>query len=161
MKNPAHPSRIRSARKSTPAPNCAIFRNERPRWIGLRRPTAGPGADATLHQSIMRAVRTSAAESAASGAGCSPLPIGRAPMTIGFAALAAIGIWLAVRPPAPVLPTTTSNAQSLAAAQIVLDVTGEISRSVPDAVVAPLSNELAFVDHDIRDTTQFVLGVLP
>jgi hypothetical protein len=128
---------------------------------GLRRPPAGPGADAMCHQSIMRAVRASAAESAASGAGCSPLPFGRAPMTIGFAAMAAIAIWLAVRPPAPGLPAGASNAQSLAAAQIVLDVSGEISRSMPDAVVAPLSNELACVDHDIRDTTQFILGVLP
>jgi hypothetical protein len=49
----------------------------------------------------------------------------------------------------------------LAAAQIVLDMGGQISRSVPDSVVAPLSHELASMDLDIQDTTKFVMGVLP
>ena len=121
----------------------------------LRRPPAVPATDATLHPFIMRAVRASAAE---------PAPR-RMPMRIGlataFAALAVMGIWLAARPPAPSFPSTPSRAQTLAAAQFVRDMSGEISRSVPGAVVAPLSNELACVDHDIRETTKFILATLP
>ena len=118
----------------------------------LRHPPAVAVTDATLHNSIMRAVRASAAESAP----------GRVPMRIGLAtALAAIGIWLAARPSARNFPAAPSDAQTLAAAQIVLDMGGEISRSVPAAVVAPLSNEWACVDHDVRDTTRFILAALP
>ncbi len=139
---------------------------------GLRRPPAVPAADATLHESIMGAVRARAAAAGSSGElmqfgarRSSPLPFARVPIRIGlataFAAFAVIAIWLAVRPPAQVLPPSASNAQTMAAAQLVLDVSGEISRTVPGSVVAPLSNELACVDHDIRDTTQFLLAVLP
>ncbi len=121
----------------------------------LRHPPAAPAADAGLHHSIMRAVRASAPEAAPR----------RVPIRIGFAAafaaVAAVGIWLAARPPAPGFPPTPSEAQTLAAAQIVLNMGGEISRSVPPAVVAPLSNEWACVDHDIRDTTRFILAALP
>jgi len=122
---------------------------------GLRHPPAVPPADAALHESIMEAVRTSTAQSSSSRA---PTRIG---LATAFAAFAVIAIWLAVRPPAQVAPPTASNAQTMAAAQLVLDMGGEISRTVPGSVVAPLSNELACVDHDIRDTTQFVLAVLP
>jgi hypothetical protein len=139
---------------------------------GLRRPPAVPPADATLHASIMEAVRASAAEAGSSGVavrfgdrGISPLPNGETSTRIGlataFAAFAVIAIWLAVRPPRQVFPATASNTQTMDAAQLVLDMSGEISRTVPGSVVAPLSNELACVDHDIRDTTQFVLAVLP
>jgi hypothetical protein len=121
----------------------------------LRHPPAVPASDATLHQSIMRAVRAGTA---------APAPT-RVPVRIGlaaaFAALAAMGIWLAARPAGSALPTAKSGEQTLAAAQRVLDMGGEISRSMPGAVVAPLSDELACVDHDIRDTTKFVLAVLP
>jgi hypothetical protein len=117
----------------------------------LRRPPAVP-ADAALHHSIMRAVRAGAAESAPSRV---PVRMG---LATALAALALIGIWLAARPPAP---AALSGAQTLAAAQIVLEMGGEISRSVPASMVAPLSKELACVDHDIRDTTQFILAVLP
>ncbi|HUD49040.1 MAG TPA: hypothetical protein VMR33_19575 [Candidatus Baltobacteraceae bacterium] len=122
----------------------------------LRRRPDVAAADGTLHDSIMRVVRASAAESAPR----------RAPARLGFAmgaaaAVAAIGIWLAERPAAPSAPAAVSHAQTFAAAQAVLDMGGELSRTVPSAVVAPLSNEWACVDHDIRDTTRFVLAVLP
>jgi hypothetical protein len=121
----------------------------------LRLPPAVVAADASLHHSIMRAIRANAAESAP----------GRVPIRIGLAsalaALAVIGIWLAARPPTQSLPVAPSDAQRLAAAQMVLDMGREVSRSVPAAVVAPLSNEWACVDHDIRDTTRFILAALP
>jgi hypothetical protein len=121
----------------------------------LRRPPAVPPADATLHHSIMRAVRASVPEPAPS----------RVPMRIGlataFASLAVVALWLAARPPAPGLRAAPSEAQTMAAAKIVMDIGGEISRSVPGAVVAPLSNELDSVDHDISDTTKFILASLP
>jgi hypothetical protein len=121
----------------------------------LRHPPAVAVSDATLHNSIMRALRASAAESTPARA---PVRIG---LATALAALAAMGIWLAARPPAPRLPAAPSGAQTLAAAQMVLDMGGEISRSVPGAVVAPLSNEWACVDHDISDTTRFILATLP
>lgn len=121
----------------------------------FRRPPPVHPADPTLHHSIMRAVRATAATSVPR----------RMPMRLGFAtasvALAAIAIWLAARSAAPVLLTAQPDAKVFAAAQTVLDLGSEVSRSVPGAVVAPLSNEWASVDHDIRDTTQFILAAVP
>jgi hypothetical protein len=124
----------------------------------LRHRPVVPATDTTLHHSIMRAVRANAAESAP---GRVSLRIGLAAGLAGLAAVAAIGIWLAARPPAPNLAAAASNAQTLAAAQIVVDMGREVSRSVPAALVAPLSNEWACVDHDVRDTTRFILATLP
>jgi hypothetical protein len=120
----------------------------------LRRPLTAPVSDPSLHNSIMRAVRASTEE---------PAPRFN-PIGFGFAmsgvAMAVIGIWLAMRPASSGYPRQ-SNARSLAAAQAVFDMGGEISRSVPSSVVGPLTNELACVDHDIQDTTKFVLAMFP
>jgi hypothetical protein len=120
----------------------------------LRHSPAVPAADSSLHNSIMRAVRASELE---------PAPRFN-PMTFGLAtaglAMAVIGIWLALRPATSGFPRQ-SNARSLAAAQAVIDMGSEISRSVPSSMVGPLTNELACVDHDIQDTTKFVLAMLP
>ncbi len=123
----------------------------------LRRPPAAPVADPALHHSIMRAVRDSISAE-------EPAPR-RMPMGIGvataFAFVAVIGLWLAARPPAHRLATGQSEEQNLAVARNLMEIGGEISRSVPPAMVAPLSNEWACVDHDVRDTTQFILASLP
>ena len=119
-----------------------------------QRPEALP-SDASLHQSIMRAVRSNAAEPA-------PEPMrfgfGLATLTAGLA-VAAVAVWLAVRPATPGT-LAKSRAESLAAAQVVIDMGGQLPQSVP-SVVSPLTNELACVDHDIQDTTKFVLAMLP
>jgi hypothetical protein len=119
-----------------------------------QRPNASPSAP-SLHQSIMRAVRSSATEPA-------PEPMrfgfGLATLTAGLA-VAAIAVWLAVRPSTPGT-SVKSREQSLAAAQVVIDMGGQLPQSVP-SVVSPLTNELACVDHDIQDTTKFVMAMLP
>jgi hypothetical protein len=121
----------------------------------LRNPPVVPSPDETLHRSIMRAVRVHAAEPAPS----------RLPMKWGLAAAfgaVAVGcVWLAVRSPAPRWSAEPSEAQKKEAVQVVMEIGGELSRPVPVAVVAPLSNEWASVDHDIRNTTRFILAALP
>jgi hypothetical protein len=122
----------------------------------LRTPPAVPPADPVLHHSIMRAVRATAAQNSPKVVS---IKIWLAPAA---AALAAVCIWLAARPTPRILPAAPpGGAQTLAAAQSAWDMGREVSRSVPDAVVGPLSNELACVDHDIRNTTKFILATLP
>jgi hypothetical protein len=120
----------------------------------LGRPPGVPTPDEALHRSIMRAV-LGATEPAPTSV---PIRIG---LVAALTALAAIGIWLAIRSPSPGLSASPSEAQRKEAAQIVMDIGGQISHSVPLAVVAPLSNEWASVDHDVRDTTRFILASLP
>jgi hypothetical protein len=124
----------------------------------LRVPPSISPADATLHNSIMRAVRASANAQKIVPTRAS----NKIWLAMTSAAFAAICVWLLVRPSAPILPSRADeSSQTLAAAQNVLDMSAEVSRSMPAAVVGPLSNELASVDHDIRNTTQFVLATLP
>ncbi|HEX4122675.1 MAG TPA: hypothetical protein VH619_18835 [Verrucomicrobiae bacterium] len=124
----------------------------------LRRTPAVPPVDAALHQSIMRAVRAGA-----NAAETTPKEApGKLWLAMAVSATAAICLWLVTRPGSGSLPATPSeSAQTLAVAQGVLDMGAEVSRSVPAVVVSPLSNELASVDHDIRNATQFVLATLP
>jgi len=121
----------------------------------LRKSPAVPAADETLHRSIMRAVRATAMEP----------PPRRVPMGLGLAtalgALAALAICLAVRPPWASVRAASSEAQKNAMAQVVQEIDGALSQPVPVRVVAPLSNEWASVDHDIRNTTRFILASLP
>jgi hypothetical protein len=120
----------------------------------LRRPPATPSVDARLHQSIMRAVRANANAHAKDVA-----PSPKIWLITGVTAIAALCILVIVRhgTPAP----QSDGSQTFAAAQDVFDMGAQVSRSMPAAVVAPLSNELASVDHDIRNTTQFLLASLP
>jgi len=121
----------------------------------LRRPPAWPPIDASLHQSIMRAVRANA-----NAKDVAPSP--KLWLVTGITAMAAFCVLLMLRPSPPATTATTSNGtQTFAAAQQVFDMGAQVSRSMPAAVVAPLSNELASVDHDIRNTTQFLLASLP
>jgi hypothetical protein len=120
----------------------------------LRHPPAAPAPEPALHNSIMRAVRAGATEPAP---GFNPLSFGLA--TAAFA-IAVIGVWVALKPADSGFPRQ-SDARSLAAVRSVLDMGGEISRSVPSSVVGPLTNELACVDQDIQDSTKFVLAMLP
>ena len=121
----------------------------------LRRPPAGPAAEESLHRSIMCAVRAHDGEARPRRA-----PMGFA-LAAAFAAVALIGIWLAMRAPLADGSRAPSEAEKKAVEQFVVDFSGQISHPEALAVVAPLSNELASVDHDIRDTTRFILASLP
>jgi hypothetical protein len=124
----------------------------------LRDQPMPPSAPDTLHQSIMRAVRASSHETHASRR-TSMIWISS---TSAAAAAIAICIWIIARPAPQSPPQIASQGeQTLAAAQRAWDVSKEVSRTMPAAVVGPLSNELASVDQDVRNTTKFILATLP
>ena len=74
------------------------------------------------------------------------------------AALALAAVWLALR--GPVAPPAQGT-QSLAAATTALEMSGQLAQTVPSAVVAPLSDELARLNRDLDNTAQFILASLP
>ena len=111
-------------------------------------------APAFLHSSIMAAVRR-AERSAAEPRGLALLRWARVP---AFVLVALLGLWWALRSPVqPAQPDT----QSLAAATTALEVSGEMARAVPTAVVAPLSEELERLNLDLNNTARFLLASLP
>ena len=110
-------------------------------------------APASLHQSIMQAVRASrpaAAPRQPSMLRWVPVPV--------FAVMLVLGvIWVLqspVRPPA-------QTAQPLAAATTALHLGNQMVRTMPSAVVAPLSDELERLNQDLDKTAQFLLASLP
>jgi hypothetical protein len=121
----------------------------------LRNSTNVPVVDETLHLSIMRAVRATATQP----------PPRRVSMGIGLAAalgaLAALAMFPALRAPWAGGRAKSPDAQQIAVAQVVREIDGALSQPVPARMVAPLSNEWASVDHDIRNTTRFILASLP
>ena len=118
-----------------------------------------PRADAPLHHSIMRAVRAAALEpapkSAFSGLWLAP--------AVALVVLAAIGWWLAgPRAPQP------APKMALAAGQLpfgtvstAFDFGGRMTRQMPADVIAPLSNEWAQVDADLRGATKAIVDSMP
>jgi len=114
------------------------------------KPQAPPG----LHRSIMQAIRV-AERPAAAPAGLAFLRWVAAPVA---AALALAAVWLALR--GPVVPPTQGT-QSLAAATTAWEMSARLAQTVPSAVVAPLSDELARLNRDLDNTAQFILASLP
>jgi hypothetical protein len=111
-------------------------------------------APASLHQSIMQAVRAANRPAAAPR---QPSVLRWVPVPV-FAVILVLGVlWVLqspVRPPA-------QTAQPLAAATTALHLGGQVVRTVPSAVVAPLSDELARLNKDLDKTAQFLLASLP
>lgn len=114
------------------------------------KPQVPPG----LHRSIMQAVRGVERPQAAPG-GVGFLRWVVAPVVT---ALALVAVWLTLRGPA--VPSTQGT-QSLAAATTALEMSGQLAQTVPSAVVAPLSDELARLNRDLDNTAQFILASLP
>jgi hypothetical protein len=120
----------------------------------LRRKPALPAPDADLHDSIMRAVR----------AACREEQTPRRPSTAWMAAWAlgisvaalAVGLWL--RPPVAPPASKAMAARDLAGAP---GAALELGSQLPDLLMAPLSNELARVDHDLHQTTEALLASFP
>jgi hypothetical protein len=54
-----------------------------------------------------------------------------------------------------------ADAQPLAPAVAALDLSEEMARTMPDAVMAPLSDEWQRLGRDLDRTTQFLLASLP
>jgi hypothetical protein len=68
-------------------------------------------------------------------------------------------LWLNHRPPAPTTPALNANPQSLT--QDVLEVGEQMASTMPDALLAPLSEELQRLNRDLDQTGQFFLTSLP
>jgi hypothetical protein len=124
----------------------------------FRRAPGVVPADAPLHNSIMRAVRAAAAERAPRRAS-RVLWLAPASALAVLAALAAISFWLAA--PRPPKPAEAVGTPALAAVSAAFELSGEMSRAMPAEMIAPLSNEWAQVDSDVRGATRFVLASLP
>ena len=114
------------------------------------KPQAPPG----LHRSIMQAVREAEHPLAAPG-GLAFLRWVVAPVV---AMLALVAVWQVLR--SPVAPSSQGT-QSLAGAATALEMSGQLARTVPSAVVAPLTDELKRLNRDLDNTAQFILASLP
>jgi hypothetical protein len=116
-------------------------------------------ADASLHDSIMRAVRARARERAPRHA----FPgLWLAPAA-ALVMLAVAGWWLAgPRAPRPVpklaFAAVPSPFETVSAA---FELGGQMSRRMPAAMIAPLSNEWAQVDGDLRGATKLIVDSMP
>jgi hypothetical protein len=113
-------------------------------------PPAGP----PLHESIMRAVRESARRGQTRRAPVS-IWLYVSPAVAAVAAVACVSLWLAFHRAAP------KGAGSLDGPALVLQMSEEMPKTMPMAVLAPLSNEWARVDRDVRNTTQVLLASFP
>lgn len=105
-----------------------------------------------LHGSIMRSLR------AAQGpAGTRTVfPAWRWAPVSALAALVLAGILLRGR-----LPASVERQQPLTPVASILETGGELSRAVPAAVVAPLTDEWARLRLDLDNTAQFLVANLP
>jgi hypothetical protein len=110
-----------------------------------------PAPAPSQHDAIMRAVRASARnEKVARSFSPSWLAVSTA-----VAALAVMFVWIGMHRP------TTPGRQSLEGAAMVLEMSEHMPDTMPTMVMAPLSNEWARVDHDVRNTTQVLLASFP
>ncbi len=111
-------------------------------------------APASLHQSIMQAVRAANRPAAAPR---QPSMLRWVPVPAFAVILVLVAVWVLqspVRPPA-------QTAQPLAAATTALHLGNQVVRTMPTAVVAPLSDELERLNRDLDKTAQFLLASLP
>lgn len=105
-----------------------------------------------LHQAIMRSVAES------SGMGPSRPQRWRLGWLAApaLAALLAVGLWWAFKPASP-----PPDAQALAAVSSTLETGSEMTRTAAADLLAPLSDELDRVNHDLDHTAQFLLSSVP
>jgi len=110
-----------------------------------------PPVNPALHDSIMRAVRASARRerpqpaSALSWLAASSI----------LAALAVVCLWMVHPDSAP------SGRPTLDQPLMLLEMSEQMTATMPSLVMAPLSNEWARVNHDVQETTQILLASLP
>ena len=121
----------------------------------LKQTAPRPHAPPSLHGSIMRAVQ--AVERPAANARHELAFLRWLPVPVA-ALLALMVVWHAARGPARV---PVQDAQPLAVATTALQVSGEMARAVPSAVVSPLADELKKLNLDLDNTAQFLLASLP
>ena len=119
----------------------------------LRESVPQSPAPEALHQSIMRAVRASKRPPVS----CRVAP-SRWWLWAPGLAVVLVGAWLvspwAMRPPASSAPAMESAVGVFVAGQ-------QIAAAAPQAVVAPLSDELDRLKSDLQNTAQFLLASVP
>ena len=108
-----------------------------------------------LHARIMRTVELAAQPAAVGPRAMWP----RWAFAPALALLVAFGLWAGwhSRHPGP----KVAGAQSLVWVSTVLDARDQLAGSLPDALVAPLSQELENVHQDAGNTARFLLATLP
>jgi hypothetical protein len=116
----------------------------------LRNP---PPSHPAPHEAIMRAVRAKAAARREQPRRASWAVWLAAPASVAL--LAVVCYWKVAPPPAP------ADGPSLAGAVQVLEMGETMSGAMPSAVMAPLTQEWARVDHDLQNTTQVLLASFP
>jgi hypothetical protein len=111
-----------------------------------------PQASASLHASIMRAVRASNRAAAAENRPLWPrwIPVS------GVALLSILAVCLAVlfasHPAARRQPAVASSA---------LELGGTLMRQAPEAAISPLNDEMQKLDHDLSNVKEFLMASLP
>ena len=126
-----------------------------------------PEAPASLHASILRAVRTAAHRPEdgewrmknGRGEGHPPFFIFH-PRSLVAASIFMLGIFAAIhfsRHP----NTGHIESSSLAAASSALDLGGKLVREMPDAALSPLSDEMQRLNLDLASAQKFLLASLP
>ncbi|MCX6923428.1 MAG: hypothetical protein NT154_09515 [Verrucomicrobia bacterium] len=120
----------------------------------LKQAAPRPEAPAALHRSIMQAVRAAERPVAARREWAllrwAPVPV--------LAGIVLVALWWGMRNPAG---QPTRSTQSLATATAALELGGQIARTAPGAVFAPLTDELARLNRDLDNTAQFLLASVP
>jgi hypothetical protein len=111
-------------------------------------------APASLHGSIMQAVRAANRPAAAQR---QPTMLRWLPAPALAVILLLVAFWVLHSP----VRTPVQSTRSLAAASTALQLGGQMVRSMPSAMVAPLSDEMARLSLDLDKTAQFLLASLP
>jgi hypothetical protein len=115
-------------------------------------------APAFLHAKIMRAVRAAGQpaprRSWVGGFRWLPAP--------AVAVAVVLGVWHVTHPvPEKALSSVAAGKYSLEAAAVALDYSAQMTRRMPSAAVAPLSDELQRVNRDLNNTVDFIVASLP
>jgi hypothetical protein len=110
-----------------------------------------PANDSALHNDIMRAVRAAAREEQSR-----PAPIfAWLTATATVAGIVVISLWIG----RPVPPLTAQIPMD--APQAVLEMSQKAQSTVPDAMIAPLTNEWAKVNRDVQNTGAILAASFP
>jgi hypothetical protein len=150
-----------------PAVRAAMTRSEEARRFAensraldqaLKSQWPRPGASASLHASIMRAVRAGAHAPVTEPHPAWPRWI---PVT-GLALLVFLGVFLAIHfSRHPGAKAQYAELPSLAAASSALELGGSLIREAPAAVMSPLSDEMQRLERDWDNAKRFLFATLP
>jgi hypothetical protein len=117
-----------------------------------------PEASASLHASIMRAVRASKRPAPAENRPAWPrwVPVP------SLALLAILGVWLVVQSSThPVARVQPANARTLASTSSTLELGGSLMSQAPAAAMSPLNDEMERLGRDLADAKKFILSSVP